>query len=99
MTADRTPSREQTVRAIAGAGPLLDAFVLLAAAIALFIETGRTHDGVYAAVAGALLVADTLLCFGFFIVNPNDAMVLTFFGRYVGTVKENGFFWVNPFTI
>ena len=34
---------------------------------------------------------------GFFIVNPNESMVLVLFGRYKGTVKKNGFFWVNPF--
>ena len=33
---------------------------------------------------------------GFVIVNPNEARVLVFFGKYSGTVKENGFFWVNP---
>ena len=31
------------------------------------------------------------------IINPNVSMVLTLFGSYSGTVKENGFFWVNPF--
>ncbi len=34
---------------------------------------------------------------GFFIVNPNNSKVLTLFGDYQGTVKENGFFWANPF--
>jgi len=34
---------------------------------------------------------------GFITVQPNDSRVLTFFGKYSGTVKENGFFWVNPF--
>lgn len=34
---------------------------------------------------------------GFIMVQPNDARVLTFFGKYTGTVKQNGFFWVNPF--
>ncbi len=33
---------------------------------------------------------------GFMIVNPNEARVLVFFGKYSGTVKDNGFFWVNP---
>lgn len=35
---------------------------------------------------------------GLIIVNPNEAKVLTLFGKYVGTVKQDGFFWVNPFT-
>jgi regulator of protease activity HflC (stomatin/prohibitin superfamily) len=34
---------------------------------------------------------------GFFFVNPNESRVLTLFGEYKGTVKDNGFFWVNPF--
>ena len=34
---------------------------------------------------------------GFFLVNPNTAKVLLLFGKYVGTVKANGFFWANPF--
>ncbi|MEO5906454.1 MAG: SPFH domain-containing protein, partial [Saprospiraceae bacterium] len=34
---------------------------------------------------------------GFFYLNPNSSRVLTLFGKYVGTVKENGFFWANPF--
>ncbi|SDS81914.1 SPFH domain / Band 7 family protein [Mucilaginibacter mallensis] len=35
---------------------------------------------------------------GLAIVNPNESKVLTLFGDYVGTVKQGGFFWVNPFT-
>jgi len=34
---------------------------------------------------------------GLFIVQPNQTRVLVFFGKYKGTVKINGFFWVNPF--
>lgn len=34
---------------------------------------------------------------GFFIVEPNKAMVLLLFGDYKGSVKANGFYWVNPF--
>jgi regulator of protease activity HflC (stomatin/prohibitin superfamily) len=35
--------------------------------------------------------------FGLFIVNPNEAKVLQFFGRYIGTVREPGLRWANPF--
>ena len=38
-----------------------------------------------------------LHCIGFMIIQPNQSRVLTFFGRYSGTVRQNGFFWVNPF--
>lgn len=34
---------------------------------------------------------------GFFIINPNGSRVLVLFGKYIGTVKDNGLFWTNPF--
>ncbi|WP_420322076.1 SPFH domain-containing protein [Flagellimonas sp.] len=43
------------------------------------------------------LVAVILVAKGFFIVNPNGSRVMVLFGAYKGTVKENGFFWANPF--
>lgn len=38
-----------------------------------------------------------LLLPGFFFIDPNGSIVLTLFGDYKGTVKENGFYWANPF--
>ena len=37
-----------------------------------------------------------LILLGFFLVNPNTSKVLLLFGKYIGTVKENGFYWANP---
>lgn len=51
---------------------------------------------------GAAVVLGALALFtlaGFFIVQPNQARVLTLFGRYVGTERRNGFYWTNPFTV
>jgi regulator of protease activity HflC (stomatin/prohibitin superfamily) len=36
---------------------------------------------------------------GFIVVNPNESAVLVLFGKYVGTIRINGFFWTNPFYI
>jgi len=44
-----------------------------------------------------LIVLFILILPGFFTLQPNKAMVLILFGAYKGTVKENGFMWVNPF--
>lgn len=44
-----------------------------------------------------LIIFGIFLIKGFFLVNPNSSKVLLLFGKYVGTVKENGFFWANPF--
>ena len=38
-----------------------------------------------------------LISTGFFFINPNSSRVITLFGKYKGTVKDNGFFWANPF--
>ncbi len=46
-----------------------------------------------------LIFSALMVCTGGFkVVNPNEAYVLTFFGKYYGTLKEAGFYWVNPFT-
>lgn len=64
----------------------------LAIAAVLFVY----HQVLLGAV---ILVADFVFVLpGLVIVNPNESKVLTFFGKYVGTVKKDGFFWVNPFT-
>ena len=44
-----------------------------------------------------IIVAAVFLSIGFLILKPNEAAVLTLFGRYIGTVKDAGFHWVNPF--
>ncbi|WP_448698478.1 SPFH domain-containing protein [Mucilaginibacter sp. AW1-3] len=51
-------------------------------------------------VGAVLLIIDLVLVLpGIIIVNPSQSKVLTLFGKYVGTVKQDGFFWVNPFTV
>jgi regulator of protease activity HflC (stomatin/prohibitin superfamily) len=65
---------------------------------------------IYAAKHGqpSLLLILTAICnvllaiflsAGFFTLQPNEARVLILFGNYVGTVKKDGFYWANPFTI
>lgn len=46
--------------------------------------------------SAAMVVLSVVMAPGFFFVNPNESRVLTLFGEYKGTVKSNGFFWVNP---
>jgi regulator of protease activity HflC (stomatin/prohibitin superfamily) len=75
-----------------GYGALILSLLLLAGAIYLGIER---H---FVACVIIALVDFTLVLPGLIIVNPNESRVLTLFGKYVGTVKTDGFFWVNPFT-
>ncbi len=45
----------------------------------------------------ALLVTTIVLWCGFLMLEPNEARVLTWFGKYAGTFTETGYYWVNPF--
>ncbi len=72
----------------------------------LFVSFALIAVSFYAAAALNLFVITFItgflaffLLIGLIVVNPNESKVLTLFGKYVGTVKEDGFFWVNPFTI
>src|ERR1043166_159329 len=46
-----------------------------------------------------LAMLATVLVPGFYIINPNEACVMTLFGAYKGSAKENGFYWANPFLV
>jgi regulator of protease activity HflC (stomatin/prohibitin superfamily) len=45
------------------------------------------------------IILGILLSLGFTVVNPNQSAVMTLFGKYTGTIRTNGFFWVNPFLL
>jgi regulator of protease activity HflC (stomatin/prohibitin superfamily) len=47
----------------------------------------------------ALELIPLTMLIGLFIVNPNESVVLVLFGNYQGSVRDNGFFWVNPFNV
>src|SRR5687768_3914721 len=44
-----------------------------------------------------LTIAGVIMLAGHFTLQPNEARVLTLFGTYVGTVRDSGFYWTNPF--
>jgi regulator of protease activity HflC (stomatin/prohibitin superfamily) len=69
-------------------------FLVLFAAMIFSFAVEAIVIGVVLAIVNFVLVLP-----GLAIVNPNESKVLTLFGSYVGTVKQDGFFWVNPFTI
>lgn len=76
-------------------------FLLAAAAIAAGIKFGVDSAMVPAViliVVGCLAaIGFCILLGGFHIVNPNEALVLTLFGNYYGTIKKPGFYYTHPF--
>jgi hypothetical protein len=77
-------------------------WLLLAVAAAWLLLTSVTGGDTtsWTGVAAAALLALVLLVAlnGFVVVQPNQAKVAVFLGRYMGTVRRSGFHWVNPLT-
>ncbi len=67
--------------------------IILLAVIVLGLVSGNPIPAVL------LIVCFVFFAKGFTIVNPNESAVLILFGDYRGTIKQNGFRWVNPFFI
>lgn len=83
-------TNEKTLKPSSGYVFLLFVFLLLVAIIA-GVAMARNP------VALLLLPVVFVLMRGFFTVNPNSSKVMVLFGAYKGTVRDNGFFWANPF--
>ena len=91
-------------------GTTLNGFLMLAvnilltiAALALMVfgiievdEGDGGSAGLLFAAGGLLLIASVVDWFGFLMLEPNEARVLTFFGKYRGTFTETGYYWINP---
>ena len=45
------------------------------------------------------IIISLIIVKGLTVINPNDSKVLILFGEYIGTVRKDGFFWVNPFAV
>ncbi len=71
---------------------LLVELILIAFAVFGFIS------GMFVAAAIAIVIF-FVLAIGFTVVDPNQSCVMILFGAYKGTIKTNGFYWVNPFFV
>lgn len=77
----------------------LDGYLMAAIAVLLVGAAGLVVARQWAppALAGLLAVAGAALLPGLYMLQPNEAKVLTLFGRYVGTDRRDGLRWTNPF--
>ncbi len=89
--------KEKPIKAIKGGYVLLVLLAALVYGIVWLIAALADGDG-WMILAGVLFEALVLILMGgLFVVNPNEARVLLLFGRYVGTVRDQGLRWANPF--
>ncbi len=98
--------QERELRPASGILMLFLNIVAMLLEIVFFIAgLGLCAAGSYGVLLGLLVIVITIVCFviscilfgGLKTVKPNEALVLTLFGKYHGTIKKSGFFLVNPF--
>jgi len=89
--------KENPTRSLPGIPMLLLFLAMLLAGIWLLVAGFRHGSPAMLVGAIALGVVAIFLMFGLYMVEPNQAAVLSLFGKYVGTVKDNGLRWNNPF--
>jgi regulator of protease activity HflC (stomatin/prohibitin superfamily) len=88
--------KENTSRSLPGIPTLL--LLLVTVMVGAWLVGTSARDGTPGWIAGiALVLGSIFLMLGLYKVEPNQAAVLDLFGKYVGTVKDNGLRWNNPF--
>lgn len=98
-------TEEKILKPIKGFVPLFLIIVFILASIGLMILGGILIDEYDSYVLGGislglgilLCIASSISFAGLKVINPNEAIVLSLFGKYIGTIYENGFWYVNPF--
>jgi regulator of protease activity HflC (stomatin/prohibitin superfamily) len=91
--------KDRDLKLLSGWAALVGAVVGLGVIVVLFVAASAPGSEWLAAVALVLLVGWLVSLFGFIVNSPNHARVVQLFGKYVGTLKDVGFFWANPFYV
>lgn len=87
---------EKEIKAPNGIMMLCGLFIAQISTVVMTVMLAK--NGSMFAIISLLLGLFVLFCwFGFFMVNPNEGRVLQLFGKYIGTVREQGLRWANPF--
>ena len=89
--------KEAPVKSLAGIPTLLGLIAVIAASVYLVIQGVRSASPALIAAGLVVLVVTAVLLCGFYMVEPNQAAVLSLFGKYIGTSKDQGLRWNNPF--
>ena len=87
---------EKLSLAPSGFKALLLALALPLVIVFLLVNSNGSLSGLYVVLLILVVIFDLFIINGITVVQPNYATVLTFFGKYVGTIKQNGLLFVNP---
>ena len=87
---------EKSTSAPSGFKALLLALALPLVIVFLLVNSNGSLSALYVVLLILVVIFDLFIINGITVVQPNYATVLTFFGKYVGTIKQNGLLFVNP---
>lgn len=87
---------EKQASAVSGWLMLFILLALLVASIWALVVAARGEQAVAATFWSVVMALDIFLLCGFIVVNPNEAQVVLLFGNYLGSIKQSGFWWMNP---
>lgn len=82
---------------INGFAALLLNVLLFVFACNILYNISDTGSTILAIIGFVLIICGIIMLFGYMMLEPNEARVMVFFGKYKGTFKKTGFYWVNPF--
>jgi len=88
---------EKVIKPTSGYLALVVLFINILGIIFSFIQIAAKAEVGYIILLPILFIIFVIIVKGLIIVNPNHSRVLNLFGRYVGTIKANGLFFINPF--
>ncbi len=89
--------KENNVRSFPGIPALLVMLAALLALALLMIQAMTNENILLLLVYLAIGIVSFVMLFGLYMVEPNQTAVMSLFGKYIGTVKEQGLRWNNPF--
>jgi len=91
---------EIIIKPKAGYGMLVLVLAIIIVAIICFaVLAPGSGTALFPLIGVGLIISSFFMMAGFIVINPNESRVLTLFGTYKGSVKESGFYWVNPFMV
>ena len=88
---------EKVIKPTNGYAALIFSLVLLGIAIFCFAGTANNNQALLVLPGIVCMLLSVFIWKGLIIVQPNNARVLNLFGKYIGSVKDNGMFFINPF--
>lgn len=89
--------KEKVKSPLSGYAGIAVMILLMGLSMVCFILYNQNFFGITVGIVSVLIFS--LMTPGFLVLNPNESSVLTLFGAYKGTLKQNGFYWLNPFLL